>query len=317
MGPQGPLARSFVIPSRHSIQLLFVPKQHQGKKITLFLVDGEPDGIRTLELDNWSGKCMAFPRNKLREYGNDDENARKPGVYFLFGKENEESSIASAYIGHADNIIDRLNTHNHDNAKEFWYQTVVFTSKDDSITRAHAKYIESRCVQMAYEAKHVGYRLTNGNEPLPANLPKSDIPGMERFLENLNLLLATTGYSILQKTESKNVSDASSPLFVCKGADGKAQGTARMTNEGFVVYKGSVATGRWTESVAERNKRLVEKLVSEGILRQSGAVYVFERDYNFVKPSAPADLILGTSVNGWDVWKNADGKTLSEVYRRQ
>ncbi len=316
MGPQGSLAGSFLFPSWHSIQLLFVPKQHQGKKITLFLVDGEPDGIKTLELGGWSGMGTVFPRNKLREYGS-DESARKPGVYFLFGKENEESSIASAYIGHADNIIDRLNTHNRDDAKEFWYQTVVFTSKDDSITRAHAKYIESRCIQLAYEAKHFGYHLTNGNEPLPANLPKSDIPVMEGFLENLNLLLAAIGYPILQKMESKNESDMNNPLFICKNADGKAQGTARMTNEGFIVYKGSVATGRLTESVAERNKRVIEKLVSEGILRQDGDVYVFERDYNFGKPSAPADLILGHSANGWDVWRTAEGKTLSEVYRRQ
>ncbi len=316
MGPQGSLARSFVHLASTIIQCDWrMQNLGKAKKITLFIRDGEPNGIRTLELGGWSGIGIIFPRNKLKEFAA-DANAQKPGVYFLFGKEKEESLVVSAYIGHADNIIDRLNTHNHDDAKEFWDQTAVFVSKDDSITRAHAKYIESRCVQLAYEAKHVGYTLTNGNDPQPAKLPSTDIAVTESDLENLNLLLVAIGYPILQKTEAKSVDDNSNPLFFCKNAGGKAQGTARRTNEGFVVYRGSVATGHWVESVAERNKRLVEKLVSEGILRQNGDTYIFERDYNFVKPSAPADLILGNSVNGWDAWRTADGKTLNEVYRQ-
>lgn len=33
-----------------------------GKKITLFLVDGNADGIVTAELSNWNGKAIKLPR---------------------------------------------------------------------------------------------------------------------------------------------------------------------------------------------------------------------------------------------------------------
>ncbi|MDD5145217.1 MAG: GIY-YIG nuclease family protein [Candidatus Pacebacteria bacterium] len=126
---------------------------NHGKKITLFLVDGEPDGKKTLSLGGWNGLGLMFPRNKLKELGS-DENYQKPGIYFLFGKESEDSLVYSAYIGEAENIFDRLTTHSHDKSKDFWHLTVAFISTDDSLTKAHVKYLESRCAELANNAKH-------------------------------------------------------------------------------------------------------------------------------------------------------------------
>jgi hypothetical protein len=287
---------------------------NQGKKITLFLADGEPDGRKILTLGGWNGLGLMFPRNKLKEIGN-DEMAQKPGVYFLFGKESEDSVVTSAYIGEAENLFDRLTTHNNDKNKEFWYMTIAFVSSDDSLTKAHVKYLESRCVQLAYEVKHFGYILKNGKESLPASLPRADIPVMEEFLSNANLLLATVGYPILHKLESKMDTNKDNPLFFCQSKDLKAKGTARMTNEGFILYKGSTISVNQSKSISERNEKIITKLLSEEIIKETDSGYMFERDYNFTSPSAAADLIVGYSVNGWDIWKTQDGKTLDAVYR--
>ena len=37
----------------------------------MFLVDGEPDGIKMLNLGGWNGTGLMFPRNKLKEAGLD------------------------------------------------------------------------------------------------------------------------------------------------------------------------------------------------------------------------------------------------------
>ncbi len=288
--------------------------QNQGKKITLFLIDGEPNGIKTLTLGGWNGLGLVFPRNKLKEVGN-DEMVKKPGVYFLFGRESEDSLMNSAYIGEAENLFDRLTTHNSDKSKEFWLMTVAFVSSDDSLTKAHAKYLESRCAQLADEAKHFGYVLKKGKESSLASLPRSDVPVMEEFLSNLKLLLATIGYPILQKHESKTDTDKNSPLFFCQSKDLKGKGTARMTNEGFIVYKGSTITGHYSQSITERNEKIIAKLLSEKIINKIEYGYIFEQDYNFTSPSAAADLIVGYSVNGWDIWKTQDGKSLDQIYR--
>ena len=288
--------------------------KNQGKKITLFLVDGEPDGIKTLTLGGWNGIGLIFPRNKLKEVGT-DSSSQKPGVYFLFGKESEDSPVISSYIGHANNIYDRLITHNNDKSKDFWYATVIFVSNDDTLTPAHAKYLESRCIELAHDVNHFGYDLKNGNDPAPASLPRTDIPMMEEFLTNASLLLAAVGYPILQKAETKSEMDKDNPVFYCQGKDTK--GTARMTNEGFMLYKGSTFAAEHSKSVADRSKRVIEKLLAGEIIKKNENDYVLEQDYAFSSPSAAADLVLGYPANGWDVWRTVDGRTLNQIYRQQ
>lgn len=51
--------------------------KNQGKKITLFLVDGEPDGIKRITLGGWNGVGFIFPRNKLKEFSA-EESSQKP-----------------------------------------------------------------------------------------------------------------------------------------------------------------------------------------------------------------------------------------------
>jgi len=285
-----------------------------GKKITLLLVDGEPNGQKIINLGGWNGLAIVFPRNKLKEV-EADQSVKKPGVYFLFGKSSEDGPTTSFYIGHANNIFERLSTHNHDRTKEFWFTTIIFVGNDDSFDSAHAKYLESRCLELAREVNHFGYTLENGNEPQPATLPRADIPVMEEFLSNINLLLATIGHPLLEKIEPKQTEDTNNPLFFGQSNDAKGKAVAKMTNDGLVVYKDSTITAKHSSAVVERNTKIIEKLLAEGILSKKDDLYVFKKDYIFTKPSAAASLVTGYSINGWVFWKNKDGKTLDEVYR--
>ena len=38
-----------------------------AKTIKIFLIDGEPNGLKTAELSNWVGQAIVIPRNKLKE----------------------------------------------------------------------------------------------------------------------------------------------------------------------------------------------------------------------------------------------------------
>ena len=42
-----------------------------------------------------------------------------------------------------------------------------------------------------------------------------------------------------------------------------------------------------------------------------------ESDKTFPSPSTAADFCIGSSNNGWLVWKDKDGNTLDSVYRTQ
>ena len=281
-----------------------------AKTIKIFLIEGEPSGLKTAELSNWVGQAIVIPRNKLKEIKKRPE-CNKPAIYFLVGKENEEALLPTAYIGEAENLSNRLYT--HDSSKDFWQTAVVFVSKDNNLTKAHVRYLESRCLALAMEAKR--FDLENGTESSLPSLSEADIAEMEEFLGNLKLLLSALGFPILQKVVSKEQKNISDPLFTCKGKGVSA--TGRMTNEGFVVYKDSTATEDISKAVIERNQKVIKNLLSNNYLeKRKDSVYVFIKDYIFNSPSAASDIVLGNSNSGWKKWKTESGKTLEEIYRK-
>lgn len=57
---------------------------NQPATIKLFLVNGTPNGLRTAELFNWSGKAVSAPRSELTQLLARPE-LRLQGNYFLTG----------------------------------------------------------------------------------------------------------------------------------------------------------------------------------------------------------------------------------------
>ncbi len=228
-----------------------------AKTIKIFLIDGEPNGLKTAELSNWVGQAVVIPRNKLKEI-----------------KQRPECN---------------------------------------NLTKAHVRYLESRCLALATKAKR--FDLENGTESSLPSLSEADVAEMEEFLESLKLLLSALGYPILQEVISKEQKNIADPLFTCKGKDAVA--TGRMTNDGFVVYKDSTATTDISKAVIERNQKVIEKLLSNKYLeKKDDNLYVFVKDYVFNSPSAASDVVLGNSTSGWKKWKTESDKTLEEIYRK-
>jgi len=287
---------------------IFMPES-----LNILLLDNEPDGRKKITLPGWTGHCFVFPRNKLTEMGNNEtgEELRGAGVYFIFGKKLEDNSLINVYIGKAGNIFDRLKIHNRENKFNYWNTTAVFTS-DDMADNHHC--LESKCIATAREAKHFGYDIRNQGNPAQQS-HEFNTPFVDRFANNINLILATIGYPVLQKIEPKNEDSSDKPLFYCQRKNLKTNGTGRMTNEGFVFYEGSVITSKHSPAVVKRNNKKIEELLKEKIIKKDGDTYIFKKDYIFSRPSSPASLILGFAKDGWHAWKTQDGKTLDEIYR--
>src|SRR3989338_1250034 len=284
-------------------------RSQRPKTIRIFLIDGEPDGLRTVELSNWIGQAIVIPRNKLKDIKNRPE-ANKPGVYFLLGKYSEDALLPMVYIGEAEILWKRLST--HDNNKDFWQIAIAFISKDSNLTKAHVKYLESCCLALARDAKR--YNVKNESESSLPSLPESDIADMEEFFDNLQVLTTSLGYPIFQKVISKEKRDSSSPLFICAGKGVSA--TGRLTNDGFVVYGGSTASLERSKTAIERDshKGLIKKLIDTEYMEQKNGIFLFIKDYIFNSPTAAAEVILGHPASGWERWKTEKGQTLKEFY---
>ena len=77
--------------------------------LRIFVPDGDPEGVRVIDRMNWTGVGVAFPRTKWHEVRQRPEFQRT-GVYMLVGTV-EEDDLPTIYIGQADRIGSRIESH--------------------------------------------------------------------------------------------------------------------------------------------------------------------------------------------------------------
>lgn len=272
--------------------------------IKLFLPLGDAKSLRTAEISNWTGKAIAAPRTELDDLLQREE-LDKAGVYILSGTDPLSGS-PTAYIGEAEIIRERLKQHK---AKE-WVSAIVFISKDENLTKAHVRYLESRLLA---EASQVARFTLEQNQSGGAKLPESDREDMEVFLSRIRQLLPVLGSDLLIPVAQPASKQQSGGVLFCrmKGAEGRGH----RTPDGFVVLKGSTAVlierqsaKNWPSVLALR-----KQMVADGTLIEKNGFYEFTKDAAFSSPSAAAAVIEGGSANGLIEWRTKDGKVLKEL----
>lgn len=299
-----------------------------GKQIRIYLADGSPSGIRHAEITNWTGQAIACPRSRfqdLREW----KEVKRPGVYFLFGHDDETGTEA-AYIGEAEVVIERLA--NHISGKDFWSELVVFTNKDENLTKGHIKYLESRLLQLAIKAGR--YKVFNSVEPQLPSLPRPDRDAMEEYLDSARTLLSVLGHRLLDPlilpskliilssesqidvaqnaeliSQSELITNNEVPVFRLNVSDLSCKGMR--TDEGFVVLEESEAALVSKQSLTGGYNNLREQLIQQKILIPSGNKLKFAKNQLFNSPTQAAAIIVGYSINGRDAWRLPNGITFS------
>lgn len=278
-----------------------------GKTIRLFLLGGNTNSLVIAELSNWTGVGIKVPRIKVKEY-NTRAEFQKAGVYILFGKDNNNQD--AAYIGEAEIIADRLNSHLA--TKEFWNEVVFFTSKDKYLNKASVKYLEHRLHDTAIKAGRV--KLLNGNTPTRSELSEAEQAELEEFLSNIKLLTSTLGHKLFDAIEDtlEKTADKVTQLFYCKNAAG-ANATGSPSTEGFIVFKDSMFLKEHMTSVNESIRLEKAKMIEDGYFSIEGELLRLTRHYTFTSSSRAAAMVLGRSSNGRTEWKTEIGIMLKQL----
>lgn len=274
----------------------------RGKTIQIYLTDGEPTGIRTAELTTSISKAVIVPRKRVGEADKRGE-LRQPGLYFLFGFEDEPR----VYIGKSIDCMMRLKQHNGDPKKEFWNIAVAFITKDNSFTPTHLDFLENLAITQAKGAN----RFTVHNSVLPVNFPISNSMKDEcaDHFDAMTLLLGTLGFPVFKAVNDEVTDDSTlDQTFRIERRGADARG--RMTDEGFVILAGSVAPVDVNSSFPEAKKAYRQRLIEKGVVEVRGEQLVFLENVLMGTPSGTSTLVLGSSSNGWVEWKTEDGKTL-------
>lgn len=291
----------------------------QGRTIRIYLVDGEPTGILTAEIINWTGKVLVASRTQLSQLSKREE-VRRTGVYCILGPDPENPNREIVYIGEGDNVIKRLTDHDKDDSKDFWTRCIVVISKDQNITKSHGRYLESRLISMGHEAGRA--RIQNGTAPPPPSLPEPDIADMEYFISQLQMVFPVLGFGFLQPKAVATAipgpaGESMSPIF-CLNLVG-AEAKAREIGDSFVVLKGSTARKQGLKSWTSY-KALRDQLVADGKMVDSHNpdFYVFTEDVEFSSPSAGAACVNAGNSNGRTNWKVADtGETYQQWHDKK
>ncbi|MBR5504574.1 MAG: GIY-YIG nuclease family protein [Methanobrevibacter sp.] len=282
------------------------------KKIELFLVDGDPEGIIIAELSNWDAKLIKIPREELRK--SERKDLEQPGVYFLFCKNDDGED--SVYIGEAENIKNRLTEHirsfNRGEKDYYWNTAVIITS--NKLNKTLIRYLENKYVEITKECNR--YELLTKTTGTNGVISESDEAIMEEFIENSKITINTLGYKVLQPLVSKKLKNKEdkpddenkeSEKLYLKIKD--AYGEAIQSSEGFVLLEGAKISPETVKSTPKVVIELREKYKKEGWIENNFT----NTDLVFNSPTQAADFVSGSNVSGPKHWKNKEGKSLNEL----
>lgn len=269
----------------------------RSRTLKIYLIDGDPNGLRTVELSNWTGKGIASARTGLSRFAKRSE-VEKTGIYVLWGESPDQINKKVVYVGEGDSIIKRVAQHDRDETKDYWTHVVGFVSKDENLTKAHVRYLESKLI--ADITRSGKAQLKNSTSPDFAKLPESDVSDMDEFYENIRVLLPLVGLNILQQPgASEDIADQVTLEMSPVGTNA----TAVVSGDEIIVQRGSTArlggVSSWTSY-----KGLRDQLVAEGkLVPKNDELYEFTTDVPFASPSAAAAVVFGGNQNGWIAWK--------------
>jgi hypothetical protein len=163
--------------------------------IRVFVPDGDPEGVKIVELLNWTGVGIALPRSAWPRIRERPEFGRA-GVYILTGSaEGTDDELPTIYVGQGEEIGARIESHYAN--KDFWDWAYAFVSNANALNRAHITWLEHALLQRAHEAKR-SHR-DNASQPREPGLSESERADTMGFLREMLRILPLLGVRVFEK----------------------------------------------------------------------------------------------------------------------
>ena len=275
-----------------------------AKIVHTILFGEDMDSSRQVYIDNCVCQLFLIRHDDNAVLAQIADAIDKPAVYVLLNRETRK-----AYVGQTDSFKKRLQQHWN---KTFWTEALCFQANDNSLHLTSIHYLEA----IAYDlAKNVGnYDLSENTQvpKKPATTPQHRIPA-EQFFEYVQFLTQFVGCDIF--SSKKEQAKPTEHIFYCKRAGSDAQGYYKKETDEFVVLAGSELRSGFCDALTPKSQQKRQMFIDTYCTVAKGKI-ILKVDYTFPSPSAAAAMMVGGSSNGWTRWKDAEGKTLSEVYRK-
>lgn len=273
-----------------------------SKKLEVIYHNGQPDGIRSIRRNLSTMTTYVIPRPLLSEAKN-ISGINRPGIYYLIN-EDDGNKIVQLYIGQTRNGIARLDDHNR--SKDFWNKTIMFLAESKTFTLDMISGLEKFAIIKAQESKR--YKVENNVVPKYV-IDEYDLAAVEEIYEEIQFIMATQGYKMNDAKCTINEADI---LHTTRNG---ITAFGIYDSEKFDVLEGSQINIDKPAHLQKYNRQR-EELISQQFIVNIDGKYILKVTLDFKTPSGASDFVLGGSTNGWVEWKNKDGKTLDELYRK-
>lgn len=273
-----------------------------SKKLEMIYHNGQPDGIRSIRRNLSTMTTYVIPRSLLSEAKN-ISGINRPGIYYLIN-EDDGNKIVQLYIGQTRNGITRLDDHNY--SKDFWNKAIMFLAESKTFTLDMISGLEKFAIIKAQESKR--YKVENSIVP-KYEIDEYDLAAVEEIYDEIQFIMATQGYKMNDAKSTLNEAD------ILHTTQNGIMAFGVYNGEKFEVLDGSqINLGK--PAYLQRYNRQREDLISQQSIVNADGKYILKVTVDFDTPSGASNFVLGGSTNGWVEWKNKDGKTLDELYRK-
>jgi hypothetical protein len=173
--------------------------------LTIEFLEDAADGLRLVSHSNWAVECLVSSRAALPiSFEREDSFKRidAPGVYLLIGPPVDVTGGSpqhevQLYVGQADSVAERLDSHLKNEKKKWWRIAVVLRRTDKNpLNLSQCKFLESRLCALALKAEKCS--LANGNAPQLPAMSASEQSSTEDFLQKALVIFSALGWNFFQ-----------------------------------------------------------------------------------------------------------------------
>lgn len=273
-----------------------------SKKLEIIYHNGQPDGIRSIRRHLSTMTTYVIPRPLLSD-AKKLTGINRPGIYYLIS-ETDENRIAQIYVGQTRNGVSRLDDHNR--SKNFWNKAIMFLADNKTFSLDMISGLEAYAINKASESKR--YKVENAVNP-KYEVDEYDLPLIEEVYEEIKFIMATQGYKM---ESSKAIMNEANVLHTTRNG---ISAFGIYDGEKFEILEGSqIDLTRKCHSAKIEMQR--QTALHNGDITHVEGQYKLAASFSFSSPSSAAMFVLGGSTNGWVEWKNREGKTLDELFRK-
>lgn len=299
--------------------------------IRLTLLEGDPDGIRSVAIAGSTTVVTCCPISRISSLKQREESAR-PAIYMLSGESDGSEAI---YIGECDSLVDRFRSKHHAMDKADWQQIALASTTDETFNKAHARRAEHLLVEIARSMRRVDVMT---DQTSPGKLSDGDAAFAQDFVEDVALLAEIVGIRIFRGRDVSVVAKAplnvppptvrtniqSDPIPPATSADvfrfvGGRDLQAQMQADGakFVVLAGAELRKAVAGACPPSALVIRAKLEQAGLFEQHptrDGYWRLKADVPVNSTSAAAGLLTGSSLRGPHVWEHEASRQRYDVW---